>query len=55
MTDSPSSQITSPCWDEKPGDVLHCTESPGHKGDHYHCYEKAYWPNTAERRAAKAT
>ena len=36
--------IPGVCWDEKPGDVYHCTLPPGHDGDHYHAYSRTSWP-----------
>ncbi|MGW0905073.1 hypothetical protein [Streptomyces sp. NPDC002853] len=38
-------QIPDLCWDQKPGDVWHCTLGPAHKGDHFHAYTKKRWPN----------
>ncbi|WP_167828725.1 hypothetical protein [Streptomyces sp. MZ04] len=42
-------KIRGLCWDEKPGDVLHCTLGQDHKDDHYHAYTKTRWPNLARR------
>ncbi|MFJ9214206.1 hypothetical protein [Streptomyces sp. NPDC102264] len=36
--------ISAPCWIAEPADVLHCTEPPGHDGDHYHAYTRTQWP-----------
>lgn len=43
------------CWDERPGDVLHCTLGQNHAGDHFHAYTRTRWPNRARvaRPAAK--
>lgn len=35
------------CWDERPGDVLHCTLEQGHGGDHFHAYTRTRWRNRA--------
>ncbi|MFF1709339.1 hypothetical protein [Streptomyces sp. NPDC058268] len=42
--------IPSPCWDQKPGDVLHCTLGPKHGGDHFHAYTKSRWSNRGPAR-----
>lgn len=41
------------CWDERPGDVLHCTLGQDHAGDHFHAYTRTRWPN--RERAARTT
>ncbi|MFD8920193.1 hypothetical protein ACIOGX_14525 [Streptomyces sp. NPDC088147] len=40
----PRTHISAPCWTAEPDDVLHCTEPPGHDGDHYHAYTRTQWP-----------
>ncbi|MFJ2674104.1 hypothetical protein [Streptomyces sp. NPDC087525] len=43
----PRTPISAPCWIAEPDGVLHCTEPPGHDGDHYHAYSRTYWPRRA--------
>lgn len=38
------------CWDEKPGDVLHCTLEQEHGGDHFHAYTKTRWSNRSRQK-----
>jgi hypothetical protein len=38
--------IPSPCFAKHPERYLHCTESPDHTGDHFHCYQQVRWPNS---------
>ena len=35
------------CWEEREqgGLVLHCTETAGHEGQHWHAYSKTSWPS----------
>ncbi|MEV2250232.1 hypothetical protein AB0I94_06615 [Streptomyces sp. NPDC050147] len=41
------------CWDEKPGDVLHCTLGQDHGGDHFHAYAKARRPNRTRQKQSQ--
>lgn len=38
--------IPAVCFAKHPDQHLHCTESQGHKGGHFHCYRQVRWPNT---------
>jgi hypothetical protein len=40
------------CYALKPGGVLRCRKTLGHKGDHYNWPLKLAWPNTEAAKAA---